>query len=147
MPLRASLQQLVRMERHFGAGGFSRSERNTLQLRSTSLDRQIDRAAQNDNRTAGFDHDDQRDFSGDDRRDRDGKDDFASDDRRDRRGDRFAGDVRIGQRFNDRQVALPMQYRARYQDSDASYYRYDEDRIYQIDRRTGLILAMFNIGG
>ena len=66
-------------------------------------------------------------------------------DRRDNRGDRFAGDVRVGQHFSDRQVALPMQYRARYRDSDAAYYRYDDDRIYQIDRGTGLIMAMFDI--
>ena len=63
------------------------------------------------------------------------------------RGDRFAGDVRVGQHFSDRQVALPMQYRDRYRDSDAAYYRYDDNRIYQIDRNTGLILAMFDIGG
>jgi hypothetical protein len=147
MPLRASLDQLVRMERHFSAGGFSRSERNTLQMRSAGLDRMIDRAAQNGNRTAGWSRDDRRDFARDDRREYGGKDGFAMADRRDDRGDRFSGDVRIGQRFNDRQVALPMQYRARYQDSDASYYRYDDDRIYQIDRRSGLILAMFQILG
>jgi hypothetical protein len=41
---------------------------------------------------------------------------------------------------------LPVQYRDRYRDDNASFYRYDDDRIYQIDRNTGLILAMFDIG-
>ena len=70
---------------------------------------------------------------------------YSQTDHRDTRGDRFNGDVRVGQRFSDRQVALPAAYRARYQDSDTSFYRYDEDRIYQIDRATGVIMAMFRI--
>ena len=45
-------------------------------------------------------------------------------------------------------VAVPARYRrSAIEDSDASYYRYDDDRIYQIDRTTGLILAMFSIAG
>ena len=52
---------------------------------------------------------------------------YSQTDRRDMRGDRFRGDVRVGQRFSDRQIALPVQLRARYRDSDASFYRYDED--------------------
>lgn len=143
MPLRDTLSQLVRMDRHFSAGGFSRSERNTLQLRSATLNRQIDRAAQNGNRSAGWDRNDGRDFAENDRRGNDGKDVFAANER----GDRFSGDLRVGQHFATRPVALPMRYRDRYQDSHASYYSYNDDRIYQIDRATGLILAMFDIAG
>lgn len=143
MPLRASIQQLTRMERHFSAGGFSRSERNTLQLRSAGLTRLIDRAAQNANRNAGWDRNDGRDFAEYDRRGNDGKDVFAANDR----GDRFTGDLRVGQHFATRPVALPIRYRDRYRDSNASYYSYNDDRIYHIDRSTGLILAMFDIAG
>lgn len=142
-PLRDTLSQLVRMERRFSAGGFSRSESNTLQLRSASLNRLIDRAARNGNRSAGWDRDDGRDFADNDRRANDGKDHFAANDR----GDRFSGDLRVGQHFATRPVALPMRYRDRYQDSNASYYSYSDNRIYQIDRATGRILAMFDIAG
>lgn len=157
MPLSASIQQLSRMERSFSAGGFSRSERNTLQLRSAGLDRMIDRAARNSNRAAGWDRnfaendrrgDDGKDvFAADDRRGNDGKGDFAGDDRRDNRDDRFAGDLRVGQHYSARQNALPMEYRARYRDSAASYYSYDDGRIYQVDRGTGMIMAMFTVSG
>lgn len=145
MPLRATLSQLIRMERQFRGNGFSRAERNTLQLRSASLDRQIDIAARNGNRSAGYGRNDGRDFADNDRRDNGGKGDFAGNDRRDTRGDRFNGDLRVGQRYSARHTALPMEYRARYRDSDASYYSYDDDRIYQIDRGTGMIMAMFTI--
>jgi hypothetical protein len=72
---------------------------------------------------------------------------FSDGERRDHRGDRYAGDLRVGQLRSDRLVALPVQYRDRYRDSDASYYRYDEDRIYQINRSSGVIMAMFDIQG
>ena len=72
---------------------------------------------------------------------------LAVNDRGGNRGDRFGGGLRVGQHFSARQVALPAQYRERYKDSDASYYSYDDDRVYQIDRATGLIMAMFDIGG
>lgn len=162
MPLRANLSQLIRMERQFSTRGFSRAERNTLQLRSARLDRQIDWAAQNGNRSAGYDRNDGRGFAENDRRGKDGsrfaenerradrdtggKGDYVDNDRRDTRGDRFNGDLRVGQRFSARHTALPMEHRARYRDSDASYYSYDDGRIYQIDRGTGMITAMFTIG-
>lgn len=136
-PLRATLSQLIRMERQFRGNGFSRSERNTLQLRSASLHRQIGWAERNGNGR----------FAENDRRDNGGKDDFAGNDRRDTRGDRFNGDLRVGQHYSARQTALPMEYRARYRDSAASYYSHDDDRIYQIDRGTGMIMAMFTISG
>jgi len=149
MPLRESLGQLIRMERQYSIRGFSRLERQTLQMRSARLDRQIGWAAQNGSRSAGYDRNDGSRFAENERRaDRDdgGKGDYADNDRRDTRGDRFNGDLRVGQRFSARQTALPMEHRARYRDSDASYYSYDDDRIYQIDRGTGMITAMFTIG-
>lgn len=129
MTLRTQLRQLTQLERQYSRAGFSDWERRALRERSRALNLNI--AAAERMGSGRFDRGDR----------------FGANDRRDTRGDRFAGDVRIGQRFTDRQVALPMQYRDRYRDSDASYYRYDEDRIYQIDRVTGLIMAMFDIRG
>jgi len=138
-PLRAQLRQLAQLERHYARAGFNGWERNALRERSRGLSMDLMAAERTGNRRLG--RDDR--FSDNDRRD----DRFSDTDRRDTRGDRFAGDVRVGQRFSARQVALPAQYRDRYKDSEASYYRYDDDRIYQIDRASGLITAMFNIGG
>ena len=128
-PLRTQLRQLTQLERQFSRAGFNDWERRTLRERSRILTVDLASAERMGRGRAGRD------------------DRFGMDDRRDMRGDRFAGDVRVGQRFSDRMVAVPAQYRERYKDSDASYYRYDDDRIYQIDRTTGLILAMFNIAG
>lgn len=61
------------------------------------------------------------------------------------RGDRFAGDVRVGQRISHRMVNLPVQHRAHFVDDDQVYYRYDDDRIYRVDRRTDMIVAMLDI--
>ena len=134
MPLRAQLRQFMQLERQYSRAGFTRWERNALHARSRTLTMNIAAAERSG-------------YSRIDSSDNDGKEDFALNGRAGHRGDRFAGDVRVGQHFSDRQVALPMQYRDRYRDSDAAYYRYDDDRVYQIDRNTGLILAMFDIGG
>ena len=134
--LRTDLNALVRLERNYGRDGFSRVERATLMRRGAGLERLIHRAENDGSRgapRAGWREDRNLDIAA--------NAGFGAD----RRGDRFAGDLRVGQHFSDRQVMLPAQYRARYQDNDRSYYRYDEDRVYQIDRRSGLILAMFDV--
>ena len=147
MPLRAQLSQFMRLERQYSRAGFTIRERNVLHSRSRTLAMNI--AAAERSGHGRFDRGDRfgADAALDGRLGYDGKHDVALDGRIGHRGDRFAGDVRVGQHFSDRQVALPMQYRDRYRDSDAAYYRYDNDRVYQIDRDTGLILAMFDIGG
>jgi hypothetical protein len=60
-------------------------------------------------------------------------------------GDRFSGDTRVGQRATARIVSMPMQYRNEYVDSDRFYYGYDGGRVYQIDRRSQMILALLDI--
>lgn len=128
-PLRTQIRQLAQLERQYSRAGFNDWETRTLRERSRTLNVDLTAAERMGRGRLGRD------------------DRFGMDDRRDMRGDRFAGDVRVGQRFSDRMVAVPARYRDRYKDSDASYYRYDDDRIYQIDRTTGLILAMFSIAG
>ena len=59
-------------------------------------------------------------------------------------GDRFSGDARIGQRVTRRMVELPDQYRGEFRDSDRVYYRYDSERVYEIDRNSGLIVRLFD---
>ncbi len=73
---------------------------------------------------------------------------FAADARFDRpnRGDRFSGDVRVGQPATTRRMAsLPEAYRSQFRDTDDVYYRYDAGRIFRINRRTDMILGLFDI--
>ena len=134
--LRIDLNALVRLERQYGRDGFSRAERNTLVRRGAGLERMIQRAEGNGSRgapRAGWNEDRGMDLAAN-------LDMDAG-----HRGDRFSGDLRVGQHVSDRQVALPIQYRTRYQDNERAYYRYDANRVYQIDRSSGLILAMFDV--
>ena len=62
-------------------------------------------------------------------------------------GDRFAGDARIGQPASLRMTAMPEAYRDQYRDGDDFYYRWDDKRIYQLDRRTNLIVGLFDTVG
>jgi hypothetical protein len=136
--LRTDLNALRRLQRTYGRDGFSRAERTTLMRRSAGLERAIDRAERNMGRgmpRAAWNDD----------RDKDHAEAIAVGVGPGHRGDRFSGDLRVGQHFSDRQIALPVQYRSRYQDNERSYYRYDANRVYQIDRSSGLILAMFDV--
>jgi len=60
-------------------------------------------------------------------------------------GDRFSGDARIGERATARIVSMPVQYRSDYVDTDRMYYGYDNGRVYQIDRKTQMILALLDL--
>jgi hypothetical protein len=59
-------------------------------------------------------------------------------------GDRFAGDVRVGQLASLRMIALPDRYRDEFRDTDEFYYRYDAERIYRLDRKTNLIVGLLD---
>ena len=172
MPLRSSLRELISLERQFSPNGFTGRENAALRQRSNLLSRQI-RMAERDgytsNRGAGWDDrdDDRRAGWGDrdgDRRDgsenyrdndrradwdsrNDRRDGYAMDARFDRpnRGDRFAGDARVGQLATRRMVALPAQYRDEFRDTDDVYYRYDNRRIYRVNRTTDMILGLFDL--
>ena len=164
MSLRDSLRQLVQLERRFSPNGISGRERAVLQQHGNALRHRIslaertgygrsdrDRAAWDDR----YDREHRADWESRYVRDRDaaweGRDGrgerFGADSRFDRphRGDRFAGDVRVGQHATMRMVALPRQYREEFRDNEDVYYRYDDRRIYQIDRRTDLILRLLDV--
>jgi hypothetical protein len=137
-PLRNSLRQLIGLERQFGINGISGREHATLRQRGALLRQQIATAER-----SGYGRNGRADWS--DRND--GKPGFASNGRFDRpnRGDRFAGDVRVGQRASARMLALPERYRDEFRDGNDVYYRYDDRRIYQIDRRSHLIMALLDM--
>jgi hypothetical protein len=170
MPLRSSLRELISLERQFSPNGFTGRENAALRQRSNLLSRQIrmaerdgyarDRGAgwddRDDERRAGWeDRDDDRrgwdDRDGDRRTGWDGRDDrrdgYATDPRFDRpnRGDRFAGDARVGHPASLRMVALPAQYLDEFRDTADVYYRYDNRRIYRVNRRTDMILGLFDL--
>ncbi|HEX4737165.1 MAG TPA: hypothetical protein VH331_06355 [Allosphingosinicella sp.] len=164
--LRDGLHQLIALEHRFSSGGISRREAAILDQRGTELSQQIDLAEQSggyrvaggDSRAAWearYDRDHRAawearyvsersaQYDGGFSRDQNS----GSNDRFDRpnRGDRFAGDVRVGQRFSSRMGAMPAEYRVDYQDNDQVYYGYDNQRIYRVDRRTGLILGLLDL--
>jgi hypothetical protein len=122
-PLRSSLRQLTSLERRYARNGLTNRERNTLRQRGAMLNRQLVSAERSGSTRAAmdsrFDHPN--------------------------RGDRFAGDIRVGQRPSARMIALPDRYRTDYRDSDAVYYRYDNDRIYEVDRATNLVMGLMDL--
>lgn len=122
-PLRNGLRQLTSLERQYARNGFTNRERSTLEQRGATLDRQFDRAER----------------SGSTRASMDSRFDRAN------RGDRYAGDVRVGQRPSARMIDLPVQYRNDYRDSNAVYYRYDDNRIYEVDRVTNLVMGLMDL--
>jgi hypothetical protein len=133
--LRIDLDSLIRLAGNYGRDGFSRSERDTLVLRGESLERMIRRAEGNSDRRADWSDDRGSHYA----------EPTAMGVGAGYRGDRFSGDLRVGQHYSARQVAVPNRYRARYQDDERSFYRYDANRVYQIERSSGLILAMFDV--
>ena len=137
LPLQNSLSQLIALERQYSRNGISGREHAALQQRSALLRRQIAMAERN-----GHGRNGRADWKDNHER----QDSLTSNGRFEGhdRGDRFAGDVRIGQPASRRMVALPAQYRADYRDGDDVYYGYDDRRIYQVDRRTGIIKAMLD---
>ena len=132
--LRGQLRQLSMTERQYARGGFDGWERANLRERSRTLSMNI--AAAERSGGGRYDNRDNRDG-------RDGR--YGDNDGPGNRGDRFSGDLRVGQHVSARQVALPMEYRARYQDNETAYYRYDDKRVYRIDRLSGVIMAMFDL--
>ena len=170
-PLRDSLRQLVALERQFSPNGISGREHATLHQRSATLQRQINMADRTGTgRTAGTGRDgEERRATWEDRYDREQRAGwearYASERQaawqgrftqdgtsgpnarfdRPNRGDRFAGDVRVGQRHSARMIDLPREYVTEYRDNDQVYYGFDDGRIYKVARGTGLILGMFDI--
>ncbi len=136
--LRETLGRLVRLERRFSPNGISGREYAILMQRSNALSKDIRVATRNrngrmdqsawNNRANNYgNHDADPRFAGL------------------HPADRFRGDARIGQHATTRIVAMPVQYRNDYVDTDRVYYGYDNGRVYQIDRQSRMILALLDI--
>ena len=160
--LRWELRNLRLLERQHRSGGFSRPEREELQLRIEGLDRRIRQAIRNpryrdprwdrdndgwDDRyedDRGYDRDGRWDGDPDDRDPRYGGDRYDDDRWEDRRAPGYGGGWR-GFRVGDmlpptyNQYNVPLEYHGRYRDNDRFLYRYDGRVIYEVDRRNGRI--------
>jgi len=137
--LRAKLGKLVQLERSFMPNGISGPEYAVLFLRSAALAKEIriassDRSRSGDNQALTWVS---RNINGHWVPDAH----FAGL----HPGDRFSGDARIGQHVTPRIVSMPVQYRSDYVDTDQIYYGYDDGRVYQIERKTQMILALLDI--
>lgn len=136
--LREELSQLVLLERRFSPNGINGREHAQLLQRSTALAKDI-RLASRDRHgrrgdTATWESGDINGQWVPDAR-------FAGL----HPGDRFNGDVRIGQHASARMVNLPAEYRGQYVDDGRVYYSYDNGRVYQVDRQSQMILALLDI--
>jgi hypothetical protein len=135
--LREELSRLVRLERRFSPNGISGREHAQLMQRSTALAKDIRIASRNRGRADHAAIWQSGSIDGHwvpDAR-------FAGL----HPGDRFNGDVRIGQHATQRMVNLPAEYRGEYVDDARIYYGYDNGRIYQIDRQSQMILALLDL--
>jgi hypothetical protein len=136
--LRHELSRLVRLERKFGPDGISGPEHAQLLQQSTALAKEISIASRNHyghhGNTASWESGRINGQWVPDAR-------FAGL----HAGDRFNGDVRIGQHATSRMVNLPAEYRSQYVDDARIYYGYDNGRVYQIDRQSKMILALLDI--
>lgn len=137
--LREKLNSLVQLERRFMSDGISGREYSMLFQRSAALAKAVRVAS-----------------SGPSGRDDDGQVTWESRTINGRwvpdarfaglhPGDRFNGDARVGQHVTGRIVSMPVQYRPEYVDNDQVYYGYDNGRVYQIDRKSQMILALLDM--
>ena len=136
--LREELSRLVSLERRFSTNGISGREHSVLLRRSTALDKDIRDASRLHNsfrnETGTWESGSVNGHWVPDAR-------FSGL----HPGDRFNGDVRIGQHATARMVNLPAEYRGQYVDDARIYYGYDNGRVYQIDRQSRMILALLDI--
>jgi hypothetical protein len=137
--LREKLGRLVLLERSFMPNGISGPEYAILFRRSAALAKEIRAASRNPSRR---DHNSALTWVS-----RTSNGQWIPDARFAglHPGDRFSGDARIGQHVTARVVSMPAQYRSEYTDTDQIYYAYDNGRVYQIDRKTQMILALLDI--
>ena len=148
--LQAEVTDLSRREQAYRSGGLSRDERNDLQQRLQVLEGRIQQA--------GYDRDDRYDrddgYGRDDRYDRDDR--WSDNDRRydgrdgcppglarKNNGCQPPGQaMRTGERYGNQYARVPASYGERYRDTQRYLYRYNDGRIYQVDRRSGLIVRV-----
>jgi hypothetical protein len=157
-PLREQLRQVQQLERRYAPGGFTPAERNRLQTRLQSLRQQIATAERNDYARPGTSDDDPWPGDEDARRDRyddrdqdrsarrddrDGYDDRYPDGYDDQASDQAPYEVRVGSRVPSHFGGIPRELRNEFPETMPYTYRFSDDRVYQVDRRTGVIVRIY----
>jgi hypothetical protein len=155
--LQDELRDIAQRELSYRSGGLNRAERDDLQQRLQMVEGRIQQASYDGNRDRRYDD---RDGRYGDRDGRYGDRDGRYDDRdggwnenngracppglaRKNNGCLPPGQAqRQGDRYSNEYGRVPASYGERYRDSDRYYYRYNDGRIYQIDRRTNRIVSV-----
>ena len=156
--LQNELRSIAQREQAYRSGGINRAEYDDLQQRLRTAESRIQQASYNGSRNGRdgrYDRDDRNDRDRDDRYDRDGR--WSDDDRRGGRnacppglerkdnGCQPPGQaMRQGDRYSNQYARVPSRYGERYRDTQRYLYRYNDGRIYQIDRRTNRIASVTN---
>ncbi len=164
-PLRDQLRQVQQLERRYAPGGLTQTERNQLQARLQSLRQQIATAERNDYARPGTSDEDpwpgERGRGGGDRYGRDedagrggddrdgygnpgGDRDWDDDSEHDEDQSRYS--VRVGSRVPGHFGGIPRELRREFPETLPYTYRFWEGRVYQVDRRTGVILRIYEAG-
>jgi hypothetical protein len=152
--LQNELRTIAQRERAYRSGGIDRAEHDDLQQRLWEVEGRIQQASYSGNRNDRYDRDERYDRNG--RNDRDGR--WGANDRqgqgrngcppgleRKNNGCQPPGQVmRQGDRYANQYARVPASYGQRYRDTQRHLYRYNDGRIYQIDRRTNRVVGVTN---
>jgi opacity protein-like surface antigen len=141
--LQNELRTIAQREQAYRSGGISRAEHDDLQQRLRTVEGRIQQASYNGNRN-----------DRDGRYDRDGR--WSDNDRRGGRngcppglerknnGCQPPGQAKKGDHYSNQYGRVPASYGQRYRDTQRYLYRYNDGRIYQIDRRTNRVASVTN---
>ena len=167
--LQNELRSIAQLEQQYRQDGINRAEQNDLQQRLRLVESRIQQASYGDNR---YDNRyDNRDGSNYDNRDgnydRDYRDDredgYDRNGRWDNNDGRNGRDCppglakkhngcqppgqakRAGDRYNNQNGRVPDGYADRYRDTQQYIYRYNDGRIYQVDRYTNRIVRVITV--
>jgi len=133
--LQDELRDIAQREQSYRNGGLSRAERDDLQQRLRMVDGRIQQANYDGSRDGRYD----RDGRWSDNNGRACPPGLA----RKNNGCLPPGQAqRQGDRYSNEYGRVPTSYGDRYRDNDRYLYRYNDGRIYQIDRRTNRIVSM-----
>ena len=151
--LQREVADLSQREQTYRAGGLSRDERNMLEGRLQVLEARVEQAGYDGNGRDDDRYDRDGRYEQDGRYDRDGR--WVDDDRaygrdgcppglaRKDNGCQPPGQaMRTGDRYANQYARVPASYGERYRDTSRYLYRYNDGRIYQIERRTGVVVRV-----
>jgi hypothetical protein len=151
--LQDELREIAQREQNYRSGGISRAERDDLQQRLRAVEGRIQQVSYNGSRDGRYD-------GRNDRSDRDGRysrghgdhdGSWSGNDNRNcppglakkNNGCQPPGQaMRQGDRYSNQYGRVPATYGDRYRDTNQYLYRYNDGRIYQVDRRTNRIVRV-----